>query len=746
VRGALGEKPGWILAAVAAAFAFTLICPAAALAGSNFFFGFSADEPKGHGSSAVQPARDLGARAIRITLQWQPGATVLSLDDIAGIDRAVTTSPDLRVVVAVYGLAKNAPQSDVARDQYCSYVGNLVSLFPRVRDVLIWNEPNLSFFWKPQFNPDGTSAAPAAYEALLARCWDVLHAYDSGLNVVGFATSPHGEDNPDGPLNISHAPGTFIRKVGELYRASGRQQRLYDTFAHHAYGDNGAERPWMLHGGTHISEGDYAKLMAALSEAFSGTAQAVPGQCFGGGCVSIWYTEAGFQTTVDPPKASLYSGVENLVYTLPDNAGGEPLRPTPSVESDAPDQATQIGYAVRLAYCQPFVEGFFNFLIWDERDLHGWQSGSFWADGTPKDSYAAFQKVIGDANLRRIACEPPTTPANFAVRIDNTTTTVTWGSSSSDIGVSGYRLFRDGQFLAQISDPGYVDKNLVRGARHTYTVRAFDAAGQVSAVTGADGVSPPSVLTVEKGGTGSGRVKSESAPKIDCGSICSGTAYGGAVVTLTATADPGSIFTGWSRSCTGKADCVVSMTQDRSVKATFAKATLATAALARLSRRLSVKIAGHGTVTSSPNGVVCGRFCSAQFGDGAAVVLMAKAAPGWTFRHWGDPCGRAGKPTTCVLRLGSDTSVIATFQRPACVVPRLKRRTLRAARIALGKGHCKLGRLRRSYTPRIARGRVFAQTPRAGARRRFRAKVNLVVSLGPKPPSSSAPPKSTLER
>lgn len=720
-----------IRVAVGLVVALLAILPATARAGSNFFVGFSADAPKGDGAEAVEPARSLGAKSLRLTLQWQPGTTVLSVEDIAGIDRAVGAARDMRVVVAVYGTPKNAPLTEIARDQYCSYVSNLVSLFPAVRDVIIWNEPNLSYFWKPQFNPDGTSASPTAYEALLARCWDVLHAYDSGVNVVGFATSPHGTDNPAGPVDISLGAVTFIRRVGEVYRASGRQRPIFDTFAQHAYGATGAERPWRMHPwAPHLSEGDYSRLVATIAEAFSGTRQPLPGECSGDRCVSIWYTEAGFQTTIDETKASLYDGAENVVHTVPDDVGGEPALPTPSVTSPAPDQSTQIGYAVRLAYCQPFVEAFFNFLLWDEQDLARWQSGPFWADRTPKDSYPAFKQVIDDANSNKISCAAPTTPPGFRVATGSTSATLAWGPSSSNIGVSGYRIFRAGQFLAETAEPGYVVKNLADGTTPTYTVRAFDAAGKVSAVTGGDGVSPPSLLTVVKGGRGMGTVRSESAPRIDCGTTCSGTAYGGAVVTLTASADAGSVFTGWSGSCSGKGECVVAMTEDRLVKATFAKSAVVAASLAPLRKHLTVRVVGGGRILSSPSGLNCGHSCAADFDHGTAVVLVAKPASGWRFFNWGDPCARAGTPASCVLRLEADTSVTATFRRPGCVVPRVVGKSLRAARAALARARCRIGKVRRMYSRRATRGRVVSETPRAGTRMLRGSKVNLVLSRG----------------
>jgi len=124
--------------------------------------------------------------------------------------------------------------------------------------------------------------------------------------------------------------------------------------------------------------------MEALSDAFRGTAQPLPGQRG----VTIWYTEDGFQTTVDPAKAGLYDGQETDPF---------------AVAADGA-HAAQLAEAVRLAYCQPAVGAFFNFELADERALAGWQSGVLWADWTPKPSYGAFKQVIAEVAARSVDC------------------------------------------------------------------------------------------------------------------------------------------------------------------------------------------------------------------------------------------------------------------------------------------------------------------------------------------------------
>jgi len=77
-------------------------------------------------------------------------------------------------------------------------------------------------------------------------------------------------------------------------------------------------------------------------------------------------------------------------------------------------------------------------------------------------------------------------------------------------------------------------------------------------------------LTVSPVGDGSGGVTSSPAG-IDCGVTCSHAYNAGTQVTLTATADSGSTFTGWSGgACSGTGTCVVTLNSDTTVTATFA--------------------------------------------------------------------------------------------------------------------------------------------------------------------------------
>ncbi len=84
---------------------------------------------------------------------------------------------------------------------------------------------------------------------------------------------------------------------------------------------------------------------------------------------------------------------------------------------------------------------------------------------------------------------------------------------------------------------------------------------------------PTFTLTVSKVGTGSGTVfegtSLQPGSVINCGSVCSASFLSGATVTLTAMAQNGSTFAGWSGGCTGTGTCTITMSGAKSVTATF---------------------------------------------------------------------------------------------------------------------------------------------------------------------------------
>jgi hypothetical protein len=162
--------------------------------------------------------------------------------------------------------------------------------------------------------------------------------------------------------------------MGAAYRASGRTRPIMDEFAIHPYEENSSVPPTFAHPTTTtIAIADYDKLVALLGKAFDGTAQP-------GSTLPIVYGEFGVETQIPPEKASLYTGSES--------ANTKPV----------PEQTQGDFYqqAVALAFCQANVRAIMILHAFDESTLGpsgGWQSGVFYADGTPKASLPAMQEA-----------------------------------------------------------------------------------------------------------------------------------------------------------------------------------------------------------------------------------------------------------------------------------------------------------------------------------------------------------------
>jgi hypothetical protein len=287
---------------------------------------------------------------------------------------------DVFVTVMSPGSA-TTPLTEGAQQDFASYAAAIVHAAPSITRVIVGNEPNLNRFWLPQFNLDGTSAAPAAYLSLLARTYDALKAVSPNVRVYGGAVSPRGTDRPDG-IRPTHSPTTFIQGLGAAYRASGRNRPVMDAYVQHVYADNSSQSPTVAHPNTtSIGVADYGKLVALLGEAFDGTAQR-------GSTLPIVYGEFGVETQIPASRETLYTGQEPATIKPVDEA----------------TQATYYQQALSLAFCQPNVTAILLFPARDEEAHAGWQSGIYYVDGTPKSSrprvVASLKRATGGSVTR----------------------------------------------------------------------------------------------------------------------------------------------------------------------------------------------------------------------------------------------------------------------------------------------------------------------------------------------------------
>src|SRR6266850_1302358 len=115
----------------------------------------------------------------------------------------------------------------------------------------------------------------------------------------------------------------------------------------------------------------------------------------------------------------------------------------------------------------------------------------------------------------------------------------------------------------------------------------------------------------------------------------------GTQVTVTATANTGYEFTGWSGACTGTGSCTVTMTSDQSVTANFMvlQYTLTT----------GTNPSGAGTVTPASGN---------KYNYGTQVTVATTTNTGYQFTGWSGACNTTGP---CTVMMTGDRSVTANY-------------------------------------------------------------------------------------
>jgi hypothetical protein len=341
----------------------------------------------------LQLAKAAGFDTIRVTAIWKPGQIAVPPNELAALQSIGSTGDllGIRIVATIMNFGSSTtPVTATARNEFASFAADLVRQVPGIREYIIGNEPNLNRYWLPQFGPNGEDVAAPAYVQLLARAYDAMKAVDKGIFINGGSVSPRGIDRP-GTGRDTHSPTTFIRDMGAAYRALNRKRPIMDGFAFHPYGENSSTPPTFVHTyGTSLGLADYDTLVALLGQAFDGTAQL-------GSTLPIVYDEYGVDSQIPDGKRRFYKGKE-------------PATTKPVSEAV---QASYYHEALQMAACQPNVRGFLIFHVTDETDYNRWQSGVYYADGTPKSSRPYVKQTMSQIRSGAVDCgEPPVGTAN----------------------------------------------------------------------------------------------------------------------------------------------------------------------------------------------------------------------------------------------------------------------------------------------------------------------------------------------
>ena len=324
----------------------------------------------------------------RWTLAWDPNNPT-AIDELPFVQRAapIAQAAGIHVVLVLYS-QKGSLHDPAGFCNWASIVATTVKQWG-IHDYTVWNEPNTRLYWTPQKNARGQDVAAPAYEALLARSYDAIHAADPDARVIGMGLSPRASTSE------STEPLVFLRDVGKAYRASGRTLPIMDQLSIHPYPNPSAPTSPPNVGYPNPDRfgiPDLARVKQAVWDAFNGTAQ--PTTLNG---LTFRIDEVGWQT--DTTKYKQYVNPENVRVV--------------SEQVQANDIRTMV---TKYFACDPTVTDVELFLLVDEiyrngRDANGvvhgggWQSGLLTAGGEgvsqPKLAYAQDGPLFGKG---RAAC------------------------------------------------------------------------------------------------------------------------------------------------------------------------------------------------------------------------------------------------------------------------------------------------------------------------------------------------------
>jgi hypothetical protein len=220
---------------------------------------------------------------------------------------------------------------------------------PAVKMWTAWNEPNNPVFLFPQYKKVHGKWRPESayqYARICNAIYAGIHAGASGEKVACGVTDPRGNDNA-GSSRASIDPLSF------LIAAHKFGMKKFDVYAHNPYASAGNEAPsYVPRGKTsrRIQMGNIGLLLTQISKFY--------------GAKHLWITEYGYQSS--PPDHTILGTTK---------------------------QATYLKQAYALARKNPRIDMMLWFLVRDQPQISGWQSGLETVNDTHKAAWNAFLSV-----------------------------------------------------------------------------------------------------------------------------------------------------------------------------------------------------------------------------------------------------------------------------------------------------------------------------------------------------------------
>jgi chitodextrinase len=94
--------------------------------------------------------------------------------------------------------------------------------------------------------------------------------------------------------------------------------------------------------------------------------------------------------------------------------------------------------------------------------------------------------------------QAPTVPSNVtATAVSSSLINLSWSASTDNVGVTGYKVFRSGSQIATVTGASYQDTNRAASTSYSYSISAYDAAGNNSGQSGTASATTPSATSAK---------------------------------------------------------------------------------------------------------------------------------------------------------------------------------------------------------------------------------------------------------
>jgi len=129
------------------------------------------------------------------------------------------------------------------------------------------------------------------------------------------------------------------------------------------------------------------------------------------------------------------------------------------------------------------------------------ENGQYFTYTVPAKAVATFTWMPGtNGGGGSSDTTAPSSPSGLAASGTTTNSTnLNWNASTDNVGVTGYQIFRNGSQVGTTASTNYTDSGLSGATGYGYTVKATDAAGNVSAAS-----NTANITTTGSGGGGGG--------------------------------------------------------------------------------------------------------------------------------------------------------------------------------------------------------------------------------------------------